>query len=247
MPLFGSMQAIVLKISLFLSFLTGSGAWAADRADTLRRADSLFAADAQSDAARLYEAVLSGGFVPTDAMLLKLASTYERQSDVPHLLYYLQIYFDRHPDDAVLRRMDDIARANNLGGYETDDLNYFYLFYKQYGIYFQLFLLVLAMYSFGVLLTKSLRQQPIPARQKWVLLIYLLGLLLFVNLPRGVRSGITNQDRVLLRTDPSAAAPVAEVISRGNKLNILGSRDIYLRVRWRNQWYYVRQDQVWVI
>jgi hypothetical protein len=241
------MQAFALKISLFFWFLTASTTWAADRADTLRRADSLFAADAQSDAARLYEAVLARGFIPTDALLLKLASAYERQNDVPHVLYYLQVYFERHPSDAVLRRMNDIARTNNLSGYETDDLNYFYLFYKRFGVYFQLFLLVLAMYAFGVLLTKALRQQPIPARQKWVVLIYLIGLLLFVNLPRGVRSGITNHDRVLLRTDPSAAAPVAEVISRGNKLNILGSRDIYLRVRWHNQWYYVRQDQVWVI
>lgn len=241
------MQALALKISLFLLFFSAGAARADSRQDTLHRADSLFAADAQQDAARLYQRVMAGGFPATDVMLLKLASASERQNDIPHLLYYLQVYLDRHPDDAVLRRMNDIARANNLSGYETDDLNYFYLFYKQYGIYFQLFLLVLAIYAFGVLLNKVLRNQPVPGRQKGVLFFFLIGLLVFVNLPRGVQSGITNDDRVLLRTDPSAAAPVADVISRGNKLNILGSRDIYLRVRWHNQWYYVRQDQVWVI
>ncbi|WP_240163946.1 hypothetical protein [Spirosoma taeanense] len=241
------MQALRLKISLFFCFLTSFLTASAVTPADIRRADSLFAAGAQTDAAALFETALAEGHTATDAMLLKLASTYERQNDVPRLLYYLQVYFDRHPDDAVLRRMNDIARANNLNGYETDDLNYFYLFYKKYGIYFLLFLILPAGYAFGVLMVKLLRKVPIPQRQKWVLLFYLIGLLLFVNLPESVQSGITSHDRVLLRTNPSAAAPVAEVIGRGHKVNIFGSRDIYLRVLWNNEVYYIRRDNVWVI
>lgn len=217
------------------------------QSDPVRQADSLFAAGDQASAAQLYESAIAHGRLMTDAMLLKLASAYEQQNNVPRLLYFLQIYFDRHPDDAVLRRMNDVARANNLNGYETDDLNYFYLFYKKYGVYFLLFLLFPAGYAFGVLVIKLARKESIPLRQKWVLLIYLIGLLLFVNLPERVKSGITSQDRVLLRTDPSAAAPVAEVIGRGHKVNIIGSHDIYLRVFWHNELYYIRRDNVWVI
>ncbi|QIP14523.1 hypothetical protein G8759_18855 [Spirosoma aureum] len=219
----------------------------AAQVDPIRRADSLFAAGSQADAAKLYETAMAEGKSATDGMLLKLASAYEHQNDIPHLLYYLQVYFDRHPDDAVLHRMNEVARANNLNGYETDDLNYFYLFYKKYGIYFLLFLLIPAGYAFGVLLVKLFRKETIPVRQKWVLLLYLIGLLLFVNLPEGVQSGITSHDRVLLRTDPSAAAPVAEIIGRGHKVNIIGSQDIYLRVFWHNELYYIRRDNVWVI
>ncbi|WP_338877067.1 hypothetical protein WBJ53_15545 [Spirosoma sp. SC4-14] len=247
MALFRSMQAFVLKISLFFCFLAGSPLLLAATIDPIRHADSLFAAGDQINAARLYETALTQGRLATDAMLLKLASAYEQENNVPRQLYYLQIYFDRHPDDAVLRRMNDIARANNLNGYETDDLNYFYLFYKKYGVYFLLFLLFPAGYAFGVLAIKLARKETIPLRQKWVLLIYLIGLLLFVNLPERVKSGITSQDRVLLRTDPSAAAPVAEVIGRGHKVNIIGSHDIYLHVFWHNELYYVRRDNVWVI
>lgn len=241
------MQASILKISIFLVCLSGLRVAWADSSDLVHRADSLFLAGVQADAAHLYEQALANGEPATDVMLLKLASAYERQNDVPHLLYYLQVYFDRHPDDAVLRRMNDIARANNLNGYETDDLNYFYLFYKKYGIYFLLFLLIPAGYAFGVLMVKLLRKEPTPLRQKWVLLLYLITLLLFVNLPEGVKSGITSHERVLLRTDPSAAAPVAEVIGRGHKVNIIGSHDIYLRVFWHNALYYIRRDNVWVI
>lgn len=247
MALFRAMQALTLKISLFFCLLIGlQSAWGG-QSDPIQQADSLFSAGAQADAASVYETALADGRPATDAMLLKLASAYERQNDVPHLLYYLQVYFDRHPDDAVLRRMNDIARANNLNGYETDDLNYFYLFYKKYGIYFLLFLLVPAGYAFGVLVVKLVRKETIPLRQKWVLLFYLIGLLLFVNLPEGVQSGITSHERVLLRTDPSAAAPIAEIIGRGHKVNIIGSQDIYLRVFWHNELYYIRRDNVWVI
>ncbi|MVM30607.1 hypothetical protein GO755_11235 [Spirosoma sp. HMF4905] len=247
MALFRSLQDIRLKISLFFYFWT---VWASAQtvsSDSLRRADSLFAAGDQTNAARLYEMALAEGHTATDPMLLKLASAYEQQNDVPKLLYYLDVYFDRHPDDAVLRRMSDIARANNLSGYETDDLNYFYLFYRKYGIYFLLFLLIPAGYVFSVLMLKVLKKEAIPGRQKWIIFVYLLLLLIFTNLPEGVQSGITSHNRVLLRTDPSAAAPVVEVIGRGHKVNILGTKDIYLRVLWHNELYFIRRDNVWII
>lgn len=215
--------------------------------DSIRHADSLFAQGDQGNAARLYELALANGHTATDAMLLKLASAYEQQNDVPHQLYYLDVYFERHPDDAVLRRMNEIARSNNLSGYETDDLNYFYLFYRKYGIYFLLFLMIPAGYVFTVLLLKLVRKEAIPNRQKWIVFVYLIMLLIFTNLPEGVQSGITSQDRVLLRTDPSAAAPIVEVIGRGHKVNILGTKDIYLRVLWHNELYFIRRDNVWII
>ena len=236
-----------LKISLFFCLLTTFPAAGANTREMLRRADSLFAAGNETDAAHLYEIVIADGHTATDPMLLKLASAYERQHDVPHLLYYLQVYFDRHPDNAVLRKMNEIARANNLNGYETDDLNYFYLFYRKFGTYLLLVLLIPGGYVFSILMLKVVRKQSIDQRQKWVVLFYLILLLLFVNLPEGVQSGITSHDRVLLRTDASAAAPVSEVIGRGHKVNILGSKDIYLRVLWRNELYYIRRDNVWVI
>ncbi|MCC5612755.1 hypothetical protein LC612_40215 [Nostoc sp. CHAB 5834] len=241
------MQALRLKISLFFCWLAVSATAQAGPQETIRQADSLFAAGNETDAAQLYETVIADGHTATDPMLLKLASAYEQQNDLPHLLYYLQVYFNRHPDDNVLRKMNDIARANNLNGYETDDLNYFYLFYRKYGTYLLLFLLIPGVYVFSVLMLKQVRKQPVEQRQKWVALLYLLLLLLFVNLPEGVQSGVTSRDRVLLRTDPSAAAPVSEVIGRGHKVNILGSTDIYLRVLWRNELFYIRRDNVWVI
>lgn len=241
------MKILCLTAGLLFCFVPIATLAQAALTDSIRRADSLFAAGDQLNAVRLYETALAEGRTATDPMLLKLASAYEQQNDVPRQLYYLDVYFERHPDDAVLRRMNDIARANNLSGYETDDLNYFYLFYRKYGIYFLLFLLIPAGYVFTVLILKRLRKEEVPRRQKWIVFVYLLLLLIFTNLPEGVQSGITSRDRVLLRTDPSAAAPVVEVIGRGHKVNILGTKDIYLRVLWHNELYFIRRDNVWII
>jgi hypothetical protein len=247
MAFFDSMQAVSLKKSLFpgffLAFLPFLG-WAEV---SLKKADSLFAVGRLEDAALLYEAALAEGQMATDPVLLKLAYIAEKNNDPPRILYYLQVYFDRHPRENVLRKMNEVARINGLIGYETDDLNYFYLFYKQYGIYLLMLLLALGIYVFGVLVIKMTRKEPSSTRHRWVVLLYLITLLLFVNLPEGYQSGITSRDRVLLRQSPSGAAPVAEVIGRGHKVNILGREDIWYRIFWNDQLYYVRKDQVWLI
>lgn len=240
-----SMQALSLKITLIFWLLLPLSVRAAS--NPVQRGDSLFRAGAVVDAAAFYEAAIAEGQPASDAMLLKLAYSFEQQNDVPRLLYYLQVYFERHPNEAVLRKMNDIARANSLVGYETDDFNYFYLFYKEYSIYALLLGLGLGGYVVGVLLLKQLRQQLTPRRYKWITLFYLFALLLFVNLPEGYQSGITSHDQVYLRSQPSGAAPVTEVIGRGHKVNVIGSEDIWLRVFWNNQFYYIRRDNVWLI
>jgi len=234
-----------LFIPILLCLLLPGRVWG--QTALLTRADSLFAAGNQAEAAQLYEKVIAGGYAPTDAILLKLASANERQNDAPRLLYFLQLYFDSHPDDAVLRKMGEVAQANNLSGYEIDDLNYFYLFYRKYNLYVFLLLFIPAGYGFVVFWLKRRRQQIISGRQKGTFVAYLLLLLVFINLPQRIQMGITSGDRVLLRAEPSGAASVAEIVGRGNKMNIFGTKDIYLRVLWRNQIYYVRRDEVWVI
>ncbi|RYF75096.1 MAG: SH3 domain-containing protein, partial [Cytophagaceae bacterium] len=155
--------------------------------------------------------------------------------------------FKRHPDEAVLRKMNDFARANNLTGYETSDLNYFYLFYRQYGVYLLLVMMLLGIYVFSVLLIKSMRHEPTSTQLKTLILVYFVALLIFINLPEGYDAGITNANQVFLRTEPSAAAPVVATLGRGNKMNILGSTDIWWRVFWNNKLYYVRKDTLWII
>jgi tetratricopeptide (TPR) repeat protein len=247
------MQALLVKIFLFPGVwqvvLWSSVAFAqpVPKPSDISSADSLYRAGNWADAARYYEAAMVAGQSATDPMLLKLAHAYEKQGDVAKVLYFLQVYFKRHPEEAVLRKMNDFARANNLSGYETSDLNYFYLFYRQYGVYLLLVMLLLGAYVFSVLLIKSMRRESTSARLKTLILVYFVALLIFINLPEGYDAGITNTNYVFLRTEPSAAAPVEVTLGRGNKVNILGSTDVWWRVFWNNKLYYVRKDTLWLI
>ncbi len=247
------MQAFVVKIFLFLGLL-GSVFWSSagfaqsvPEQNLVGLADSLYRVGNWADASRNYESALLAGQPATDPMLLKLAHAHEKQGNVARVLYCLQVYFKRHPKEAVLRKMNDFARANNLTGYETSDLNYFYLFYRQYGVYLLFVMLLLGAYVFSVLLIKSMRQEPTSARLKTLILVYFVTLLIFINLPEGYEAGITNTSHVFLRAEPSAAAPVEVVLGRGNKVNILGSTDIWCRIFWNNKLYYVRKDTLWLI
>ena len=256
------MQAFYVKIFIFLG-LWGVGNWystahaqtpsqrpvEADLSGAMltSRADSLYRLGQWAGAAELFELALSKEQPASGPMLLKLARAYEQQGDVAKVLYYLQVFSKRNPDEAVLRKMNDIARVNSLSGYETSDLNYFYLFYRQYGIYLTAVLLLLGMYVFGVLLFKSMRREETSTRLKTVIMAYLVTVLIFINLPEGYESGITRSDHVYLRTDPSAAAPVVTTLGRGNKVNILSSRDIWWRIFYNNGLYYIRKDAVWLI
>lgn len=244
------MQGYGLKLIYFFSLaflLGGLNGVAGTGSVNLYQADSLFAAGRYQAAVNAYEFHLKNHYKPTDPMLLKLAYGWEKQGDVAKMLYYLQVYFDRRPDEAVLKKMHDVAIQNNLRGYETDDLNYFYLFYKQYGLYLTLGLVLLGTYAFGIFWMKHRNREPARRRHKVIVLAYLTALLLLVNLPQRYQSGIVNRDRVLLRREPSAAAPVADVISRGHKVNIVGSQDVWLHVFWNNGLYYIRKDAVWEI
>jgi tetratricopeptide (TPR) repeat protein len=241
------MQLSIWKKLIFAGLLLACQAQAAPPDDLIHQADSLFRIGQLTEAAGLFETAIARGQPVTSAMVLKLAYVSEQQGDIARLLYYLQTYLDRQPDSNILRRMNEIARVNGLSGYETDDLNYFLLFYKQFGLWVLSLLLLPAIYVCVVMVRKTLRREVIPRSRKWVALLYLSALLVFVNLPEGYQSGIVSQDQVFLRQQPSAAAPVAVVIGRGHKVNILSRQDIYLRVLWNNQLYYLRQDQVWLL
>jgi hypothetical protein len=75
----------------------------------------------------------------------------------------------------------------------------------------------------------------------------LVGLLLIINLPKMYNQGIVHENSATLRIDPSSASPVYQNIKPGNRLNILGSEDIWLRVLLENKIYFINNANVWLI
>jgi len=79
------------------------------------------------------------------------------------------------------------------------------------------------------------------------LVAYLFGVGLLLNLPDNYHQGIINHDGVLLRLEPSSAAPIAVRIDKGNRLNVLGGNDIWKRVIWNEKFLYLKESDIWLV
>ncbi len=214
---------------------------------SLQRADSLFTRHEYELAEKLYTQQLAQKrFVPI-SVYYKLAFVSEQQNDYARTMYYLSLAYNRQPDQVVLNKLNEMADIYHLKGYNLDDFSFIFLFFRRYSAYFILFLLVVAVYAFGVLLYKKIKKQPILIRHKWIVVAYLVALWGLLNLPDSYQIAIINHDRTHLRAAPSSAAPVEEVIAKGNKVTIIGKNDEWLRIFWENDFLYVRAMDVWIV
>ena len=231
-------------------FLLGFALKVAAQPNNLQKADSLFAAGQYEPAKKRYESQ----FLQTDntnlvplSLYYKLAFISEKQNDYAHTLYYLSIIYSRKPQQIVLNKLQEIAEAHQLSGYESDDFSFVFLFFRRYSLYFTLFLFLVAIYVFGVLVYKRWQKQTIPNLHKRVVSAYLLSLLAFLNVPDSYRIAIVSQDRTHLRAAPSSAAPVEEAIEKGNKVTVIGENDQWLRIWQNRKALYVRKLDVWIV
>lgn len=233
---------------LWLAWAFGAQSVAAQSAEKLLdQADSLFLRNRYEQARQAYETVLSRGRTFNPVVYLKLAELHERQDRDADALHCLNRYYEIRPSVAVLRKMNQLAGEHDWVGYELSDFNLMVLLYKQYGDYLIGVMLGLAAYVFVILLLKNHKHQYILPRHKMLFLLYLVGIGILVNLPDNYAVAIVRAPKAVLRVDPSAAAPVADAVGAGNRLNVLGNDDAWLRVVWNNQFTYVRQSDVWLV
>ncbi len=214
----------------------------------LSQADSLFLSGRQSEAKVLYEKHLSQ-VVNTTAIPIpiyyKLAFISEKQNDYARALYYLSMIYNKQPRQNILNKINEIAANHNLTGYEVDDFSFVFLFFRKYSLYFNLFLLIVAIYAFWALNQKRVKGESIRSRHKFVVIAYLIALLLLLNLPDSYQIAIINKGPTYLRDAPSSAAPVTLSIAQGNKVTVIGETDEWLRIWWEQQPLYVRKLDVW--
>lgn len=230
---------------MWLLFVT---AFAQAQPVDLHLADSLFINGRQVEAESMYEKhleqVLNTTTVPIP-IYYKLAYINEKQNDFARELYYLSMIYNKQPRQNILNKINEVAANHNLAGYEVDDFSFVFLFFRKYSLYFNLFLLIVAIYAFWVLNQKRVRGESIRSRHKFVVIAYLLALLVLLNLPDSYQIAIINKGRTYLRDAPSSAAPVMRTIARGNKVTVIGETDEWLRIWWEQQPLYVRKPDVW--
>lgn len=239
------LKKIIFFLILYLTFpqLTKSQV----DVNPLKVADSLYKSENFDGAELIYEQNLQKLDKPSDILFLKLASIKERKGDFLKTLYYLNKAYELSPSEKILARLNEMAIFHELKGYELSDFNFLILFYKQYSGFLVALLLILGIYIFVILFIKKYKSEFTPLNQKVFFFLYLLGVSLLLNLPDKYHQGIINRNSVLLRSEPSAAAPIEMSVDKGNKLNVLGGNDIWKRVYWNDRFLYIKESDIWLV
>ena len=211
------------------------------------QADSLFLQRNFEAAQQKYEQFLENEKIINPNVFLKLAYIYENKQQFPQELYYLNLFYLRHPDERLFDKMNKIAEVNAFKGYERNDLNIIILLYKRFAIYILGGFLLLGVYIFGILVYKKIKNQQTQLRHKFIFILYLVLLATLINLPNNYRSVIIKNDKSFLRDYPSAAAPVVGQISEGHRLNVLDAEDIWFHVLWDGKLVYIKTSDVWLL
>ncbi|MDH5599223.1 MAG: SH3 domain-containing protein, partial [Cyclobacteriaceae bacterium] len=178
------------------------------------------------------------------SMLLKMAFIKEGLGDIPQAMYYLNKYYLISHDIETLKKMERLAEEHNLKGYQTDESDIMFTWYREYYAYLVLGVLSvgLLLFSLNVFLMKKNKKRPIPA---FILLVFVLilsfGLTNYGELPE---EGIILHPKTLAMSAPASSAKLVSVYSPGHKVTILDKEDVWYKLLVDGDVVYIRDHNI---
>jgi hypothetical protein len=210
------------------------------------KADSLFLAENYAQASQYYESLHQIYDYSTPQMLMRLAFMKEGSGDYVGALYYLNLYYLQKPEKKVLQKIQELAKKNELIGYDFTDFEYLLFLYNHYYLYVVAFLILLS-----VVVTVSIvrtRLQKDEMTYKPVLLILLLLFSFFlINYSNFYKRAIIYEDNTRLMNGASAAATPQYELKKGSRIAIKSKQDVWYEIVWNNEKLYVHEQNLKVI
>lgn len=240
------MQRLLLKIlPLFViaSLALATSTNAQTSGFRLKTADSLFEAKRYTQSLEHYEEILRQHQY-TPAMLLKMAYIQEGLNHIGSAMYYLNLYYLATGDKSTLAKMSELADKYNLEGYETTDSDRFWSFYREYHLYVSLALaaVMILMLSIVYHTRRRLHQRPTGS---FVTLVFLAAVLFLHQRYGSLQSkGILSDPSTYLMAGPSAGASVIQIVGDGHRVDVIGKKDVWTKIRWEDGIAYVKEKAV---
>lgn len=209
----------------------------------LKTADSLFRAKRYTQSLEHYNQILKNKQY-SPAMLLKMAYTYEGLNQIGSAMYCLNLYHIATNDKTVLFKMDELATKYNLEGYETSDTDRFLSFYLDHHLYISVTIAALIIAIFSVIYYTRVRLHRRPVA--WGIVVCFLLTALFVHQQYGtvVTRGIISTPSTYLMDGPSAGAAVIQIISDGHRVEVIGKKDVWMKIKWGNGVVYIKENSL---
>jgi hypothetical protein len=232
-----------LAIGAFLLMFFSMQGFSQTSSHRLRTADSLFQTKRYTQSFQHYEEMLKQNQF-TAAMLLKMAFIKEGLLQIGESMYYLNLYFIATHDEAALDKMKELASKYNLEGYEASETDKLLTsYYDNYNnISFAVLALLVLAFALTFFTRFRLRRKPVIS----FALVAFFGATLFIHLFYGerIQTGIITNSSTYLMTGPSSAANVIEIINDGHKVEVIGQKDVWLKIKWAGDVVYVKRNTV---
>jgi hypothetical protein len=232
-----------LAAIVFLIMFFSVQAFSQTSSHRLRTADSLFQAKRYMQSFQHYEEMLKQNqFTPS--MLLKMAFIKEGLLQIGESMYYLNLYFIATHDDSALDKMKELATKYNLEGYEASETDKLLTNYYDNYNYISVAALALLILAFALTFYTRFRLNRKPVVS--FVLVAFFGATLFIHLYYGerIQTGIITNASTYLMAGPSAAANVVEIIKDGHKVEVIGQKDVWLKIKWAGDVAYVKKNTV---
>ena len=232
---------IVAILTLFAASATGAQAQRSSY--RLLTADSLFRTKQFTQSLQHYEAILANNeFTP--ARLLKMAYSHEGLDHPGKTLYYLSLYHHATGDADALRKMEELATKYDLGGYTVTDADRFLAWYLESREYVSIGLAAICVLLLAVAFRRRFRKHKRPVGTFAILAFFIAVFFVHLNFGDKLDLGIIAEPNTFVMSGPSPGSNVIERVGEGHRIEVLGKKDVWLKVRWNGEVAYVKQGNV---
>ena len=241
------MQSNIFKIITILLFFFQPALISAAPKDfqaKLILADSLFAQQKYTQSYELYDSIYTLGKLRSPAMLLKMAYIREGLGDYTMALYYLYDYYIQTSDEFALEKMETLASAQNLIGYDYSDKEYFLSVYHEYYDQIILLLISLSLVFIVGIGYRRFRLHQRPTGNYIVFSVISLVLIYILNFGMGHQEAIVIHQNTYAMDQPSSSADVVDILTLGHKIEISGETDVWYKTEWYDQEVYIKKKNV---
>jgi len=174
-------------------------------------------------------------------MLIKMSFIEESLGNFEKSIYYLSFYKKRKENSEVNNSLQKIINNNNLKNFEKSDFDFFenkFLIYKNHIIYSLLFISILIFSYNTYMIFKKRKINYI--KSFFLINIFLLFVLNFTNNSKG----IVSNNNTFIMYNPSSGSDVHSIINKGEKLEIIGQKDVWYEIKIDNKKRYIRKKNL---
>lgn len=239
-------QKSFLKFVTLLAILCSTSILQAQiPASIMNKADSLFSHKQYTQSLELYQGILKQHQY-SHSMLLKMAYIEEGLGHLSESLYYLNLYHTITGDKQAWIKINDLAAKHHLVGYQSNQSRMIHSFLRDYYITIAGVLASILVFLFALLIYQK-KAKHNPMTTAIFMLIILLFFFLHTNFSEKTDMGIVHENGTYLMSGPSAGASVVSIIDEGHLLDVLGTEDVWIHIKWMSQDAYLKKDKVLMI